>query len=358
MLNQGDGTFAAMRCTPAGRMPGLPSRRDARRRGRRLIRSRRQARCLRRLHALTSAADRRRRGGAGQPAADQHRTSRRTSGAADARHAHADAAPRTAIRRRCSSSSTRCGSFGRELLHQLRPRSRAARCATDTPVQGAAGRAGDLDGGVAERAARRDPAACGNTAGHLRLRAGVPRDVVRERRAARRRAWSRRARRPRHATQRPRRRRGPAVNSVRRPQDETRSTTAGSTRGSRQGLESVAEASSPSTPGVDAVAVADVDGDACNDVVAAGDYGTGMVHLGDGASALTAAATLPQLGYSYPVTTTRVSMAVGDLTRRLSAAGHACISDKWQRRDGLPQPPLRWWRRSSCRAAAARAPPR
>ena len=39
----------------------------------------------------------------------------------------------------------------------------------------------------------------------------------------------------------------------------------------------------PSTPGLDDVAIADVDGDGCNDVVAAGGYGRGMVHLGDGA---------------------------------------------------------------------------
>jgi Ca2+-binding RTX toxin-like protein len=70
----------------------------------------------------------------------------------------------------------------------------------------------------------------------------------------------------------------------------------------------------PSTPGVDAVAVADVDGDACNDVVAAGTYGTGMIHLGDGAGNFDGGRDLPQLGYQNPATATRVTMAVGDLT--------------------------------------------
>lgn len=70
----------------------------------------------------------------------------------------------------------------------------------------------------------------------------------------------------------------------------------------------------PSTPGVDAVAVADVDGDACNDVVAAGTYGTGMIHLGDGAGSFDGGRDLPQLGYQNPATATRVTMAVGDLT--------------------------------------------
>src|SRR5215210_916176 len=79
------------------------------------------------------------------------------------------------------------------------------------------------------------------------------------------------------------------------------------------GLETVATAI-PSTPGVDDLAVADVDGDACNDVVAAGTYGTGMVHLGDGAGGFDSGRDLPQLGYHVDGTATRASMAVGDLT--------------------------------------------
>ena len=75
------------------------------------------------------------------------------------------------------------------------------------------------------------------------------------------------------------------------------------------GLESVGRPL-PTTPGVDAVAVADVDGDACNDVIAAGTYGKGMVHLGDGALGFDGGRDLPQLA----ATTTRVSMAVGDLS--------------------------------------------
>jgi Ca2+-binding RTX toxin-like protein len=79
------------------------------------------------------------------------------------------------------------------------------------------------------------------------------------------------------------------------------------------GLEQVAR-TLPSTPGVDAVAIADVDADGCNDVVAGGTYGTGMVHLGDGAGGFDAGRDLPQLGYGNAATATRVTMAVGDLT--------------------------------------------
>ncbi len=70
----------------------------------------------------------------------------------------------------------------------------------------------------------------------------------------------------------------------------------------------------PSTPGLDAVAIADVDGDGCNDVVAAGGYGRGMIHLADGAGGFDGGRDLPQLGYQNPAAATRVSMAVGDLT--------------------------------------------
>ncbi len=83
--------------------------------------------------------------------------------------------------------------------------------------------------------------------------------------------------------------------------------------GGSGGLEQV-ERTLPSTPGVDAVAVADVDGDACNDVVAAGTYGTGMIHLGDGSGNFDGGRDLPQLGYQNPATATRVTMAVDDLT--------------------------------------------
>ena len=83
--------------------------------------------------------------------------------------------------------------------------------------------------------------------------------------------------------------------------------------GGSGGLEQVAH-TLPSTPGVDAVAIADVDGDGCNDVLAAGMYGTGMVHLGDGAGGFDGGRDLPQLGYGDAATATRVTMAVDDLT--------------------------------------------
>jgi hypothetical protein len=70
----------------------------------------------------------------------------------------------------------------------------------------------------------------------------------------------------------------------------------------------------PSIAGLDAVAVADVDGDGCNDVVGAGSYGRGVVHLGDGTGTFDGGHDLVQLGYQNPSTATRVTMAVGDLT--------------------------------------------
>jgi Ca2+-binding RTX toxin-like protein len=77
----------------------------------------------------------------------------------------------------------------------------------------------------------------------------------------------------------------------------------------------------PSTPGVDAVAIADVDGDGCNDILAAGDYGTGIVHLGDGTGGFDGGTDLPQIGYGNRATATRVTMAVGDV----SGDGHPDI---------------------------------
>ena len=105
--------------------------------------------------------------------------------------------------------------------------------------------------------------------------------------------------------------------------------------GRQRGLEQVAQ-TLPSTPGVDAVAIADVDADGCNDVVAAGTYGTGMVHLGNGAGGFDGGRDLPQLGYQNPATSTRVTMAVGDLTG--DGKPEIVIADKRQLgRDGLPQ---------------------
>ena len=47
----------------------------------------------------------------------------------------------------------------------------------------------------------------------------------------------------------------------------------------------------PSTPGLDAVAIADVDWDGCNDIVGAGSYGHGIIHLPTAPAASTAAGT-------------------------------------------------------------------
>ncbi len=93
----------------------------------------------------------------------------------------------------------------------------------------------------------------------------------------------------------------------------TRSTTSSGTRPAAAASSRLPHAL-PSTPGVDAVAVDDVDADGCNDVVAAGTYGTGMVHLGNAAGGFDGGQDLPQLGYQNPATATRVALAVGDLT--------------------------------------------
>jgi Ca2+-binding RTX toxin-like protein len=69
----------------------------------------------------------------------------------------------------------------------------------------------------------------------------------------------------------------------------------------------------PSIAGLDAVAIADVDGDGCNDVVGAGAFGRGVLHLADGAGGFDGGRDLPQLGYRNPASATRVALAVGDL---------------------------------------------
>ena len=70
-----------------------------------------------------------------------------------------------------------------------------------------------------------------------------------------------------------------------------------------------------STPGVDSLAVTDVDRDGCTDVVAAGTYGTGMIHLGNGTGTFDGGRDLPQLGYQTAGKTTQATLAVGDLNQ-------------------------------------------
>ena len=70
----------------------------------------------------------------------------------------------------------------------------------------------------------------------------------------------------------------------------------------------------PSTAGLDAVAVADVDADGCNDVIGAGAFGRGLVHLGNSAGGFDGGQNLEQIGFGNPATATRVTMAVGDLS--------------------------------------------
>ena len=101
------------------------------------------------------------------------------------------------------------------------------------------------------------------------------------------------------------------------------------------GLEQIAQ-TLPSTPGLDAVAVADVDADGCNDIVGAGVFGRGMVHLGNAAGGFDGGQDLPQLGYQVPGTATRVGMAVGDLTGR-RPAGDRHLRRERPRSDGFPQ---------------------
>ena len=81
----------------------------------------------------------------------------------------------------------------------------------------------------------------------------------------------------------------------------------------RTGLDQVATPLA-STAGLDAVAIADLDGDGCNDVVGAGDYGRGIFHLGEGGGSFDAGHDIPQLGYQNPATATRVTLAAADLT--------------------------------------------
>ena len=89
--------------------------------------------------------------------------------------------------------------------------------------------------------------------------------------------------------------------------------------------------------GLDAVAIADVDGDGCNDVVGAGGYGRGMIHLGDGAGGFDGGQDLPQLGYQNPATATRVSHGRGRPQRGRPARARRRRQPR-PAADGVPQP--------------------
>ncbi len=65
--------------------------------------------------------------------------------------------------------------------------------------------------------------------------------------------------------------------------------------------------------GLDAIGIADFNGDKHNDIVAAGDYGRGVVHLGDGSGGFDAGHDIPLIGYGSPYTATRTTLAVRDL---------------------------------------------
>jgi Ca2+-binding RTX toxin-like protein len=101
---------------------------------------------------------------------------------------------------------------------------------------------------------------------------------------------------------------GQSINSANARVDSIHSFLMGASE-----LEQVAR-TLPSTPGLDAVAIADVDGDGRTDVVGAGGYGRGMIHRGLGAGNFDTGRDLPQLGYQNAATATHVTMAVGDLT--------------------------------------------
>ena len=101
---------------------------------------------------------------------------------------------------------------------------------------------------------------------------------------------------------------GQFVNSLNARVDSIHSFTWGAS-----GLAQIAQPL-PSVPALDAVAIADVDCDGRNDVVGAGGYGRGAVHRGLGGGSFDAGQELPQLGYGNAAESTRVTLAVGDLT--------------------------------------------
>ena len=228
------------------------------------------------------------------------------------------------------------GSFGRQLCISYELDSEALVC-SPTPVEGPLA-VGDLNGAFAGvppdeifTATRR------RHAGHLRLRAAAP-DVLREQRADVPGGLESAAVGDLDRDGRLDVLVGQLINSV--------DARVNSIHAFRMGATELAQVAAPlpSIPGLDAVAIADVDGDGCTDVVGAGGYGRGMIHLGDGAGGFDGGQDLPQLGYQNPSTATRVSMAVGDLTG--DGLPEIVIADGSARvRDGVRQPlDRRRWR--------------
>ncbi|HEY7376240.1 MAG TPA: VCBS repeat-containing protein, partial [Polyangia bacterium] len=67
-----------------------------------------------------------------------------------------------------------------------------------------------------------------------------------------------------------------------------------------------------SIAGLDAVGIADIDGDGHNDIVGMGAYGRGIVHLGDGAGNFDGGHDVPLIAYQDPAASTRVTLGFAD----------------------------------------------
>ena len=235
------------------------------------------------------------------------------------------------------------GSFGRQLCISYELDSEALVC-SPTPVQGPLA-VGDINGAfpgvppdeiVTGRGRRHG--------GHLRFRASAA-DVLLKQRAHGAGASSRPPSATSTATVASDVLVGQSVNSASERADSIHYFLMGAGE-----LEQVAR-TLPSTPGLDAVAIADVDADGCSDVVGAGGHGRGMIHLGDGAGGFDGGQDLPQLGYQNPADRDTGDHG-GERPDRRRPAGAGDRRPARQRRHGLPQR-LHAGRRAVLRHAAA-----